>query len=811
MEDNEKKRKTCATKNVSANLLKESKRLKKASKEQKISSNTEKIFKERGRTPSGTVLAGKVSGIRNYFSPKGEKFKFSAVAGRNSQNQLRLLRRQNQRTKSQSAMATCVQSTVNDDKNNNKSDQGQQDVSSGQTVDEHDNLRGATASLDANALQQLGALKESKESKEQEDQFIYQLAGLLRTLTDEEVDQMIENRRKQSKQTTQQNLLQLNMVENREQNDDMPQVMSLPNVVQLMTQFKAEVAKENKELRVGIKKDLQDFKRDCIEEVKKDLDSVIEKSKKVRRVETELQFWKVKSDTLAEVCDRMSTEIADLSSRVSNLELTNSKKMLVLTGVKLEKIEGKEAKQVNIAFLSSFMDQFLGINVQIDDFFTLGLQEPKPVVLILKSVEDKRLILNNKSKLKNVKGDNDRYIYINDYLPPEAQEKKRRDQDIVDQMNEQGRSDQVAYKKGLITVQGQTYKKKVVPPTPAELVNMPPEEMQQVLKMPIDHGFELTKQNSKFVAYHANVTNHQQIQQLYKKMKLIKPAARHIVCCYWIDDQYPCYSKDYHDDGEPGVGRQILDLMVAKQLKNKVIFAVRHYGGTKMGTDRFTCYMKAVKSALGIDPNEVIKKEPKPRYRSQGRGGGQSNRGYYAGRGNASSQNKFRQNRPEKSHNSYSNAAQQGHMQLQPKQLSNYQPIRFNNPQQPINVPTPTRYQQLQSQMQKLSDMAIWPDLPAPSSVSPSSQLLASLNNFQGMQNNQTPYKRLVSPPSPRTNSTAAPSTIDTDGESNHMEYEFSEPEGVNRDVVSNEEWQDDKQGQWTSVNNENSPSVINI
>ena len=66
-------------------------------------------------------------------------------------------------------------------------------------------------------------------------------------------------------------------------------------------------------------------------------------------------------------------------------------------------------------------------------------------------------------------------------------------------------------------------------------------------------------ENSVFVGYTAAVKDHQQVRDLYGKIKIIQPAARHVVCAYWVDHPEPYYALDYHDDGEPTAGRLLME------------------------------------------------------------------------------------------------------------------------------------------------------------------------------------------------------------------------------------------------------------
>ena len=155
-----------------------------------------------------------------------------------------------------------------------------------------------------------------------------------------------------------------------------------------------------------------------------------------------------------------------------------------------------------------------------------------------------------------------------------------------------------------MTIQGQYYKPKVVVPTPKELINLDCEELHRIQKLQLKRGDEFQKEGSRFTAYVAKIDDVQQIREMYIKMKIIQPAARHIPCAYWLPgQQQKHYNQSFVDDGEPGSGRVLLNVLLDKELEGYVVFGVRKYGGVKIGTDRFTCYAMAAYSALGLDPD----------------------------------------------------------------------------------------------------------------------------------------------------------------------------------------------------------------
>ena len=312
----------------------------------------------------------------------------------------------------------------------------------------------------------------------------------------------------------------------------------------------------------------------------------------------------------------MSVEIGDLTTRIENIELNSSKKMVIMTGYTV--VYQKKADVLQE--LNEFLDHAMGLQICVDDYFLLGAVSPKPVVLVLQTMEDKRTILRNKQQLSELRDVSGRKIFINDYLPQAAQEKKRRDQQILDEMENLGKQDDVTYFKGNLAIDGQVYQKKVLPPTPKQLIDLEPKELDALLRLKTRKGNQYSHSNSKFISYCAEVKTHDQINQLYVKIKMIKPDARHVACAYSIQYDEVQYTKDFHDDGEPGVGRMLLDLMEQKQLKNIVVFATRVYGGIRMGAERFSCYMKATKTCLGLNPDEEVEKPLKRKPNMRGRG-----------------------------------------------------------------------------------------------------------------------------------------------------------------------------------------------
>ena len=134
---------------------------------------------------------------------------------------------------------------------------------------------------------------------------------------------------------------------------------------------------------------------------------------------SELKYWKLKSETLIDVCSRMNTEIVDLTTRIENLELTNSKKMVIVTGFTFM----TEKKWEQTDELRNLFESSMGLQINIEEHYMLG----QAIVIVLQTYDEKRQLMRFKSALKNYRSSAGKNIFVNDYYPPTTQEKKRRE------------------------------------------------------------------------------------------------------------------------------------------------------------------------------------------------------------------------------------------------------------------------------------------------------------------------------------------------------------------------------------------------
>ena len=600
---------------------------------------------EKKRTPSGTVLSINVKDIRTFFSPKKANYikRCALPVKKNSQSPIKKSRVGSSESANAINRKKTTKLVKHDKVRTNSTSKGRAGVSKRQLPmkiriariqrkKEESEKSSWCSSEESEASSEednyftptLDQSFDSCVSEDEENRFLFHLASIIPTVADKtasdtesevsktndqsnlaemQSDQNINSQADANVNTDSENCLKENM-EVEDSTHDNPQVMNIQSVMEMMKTLKQEFASEMKsmkdnqidEMKTELKQIFQQQKDELAENMKHTVKQVIDQDEEIVQVKSDVAFWKMKADTLADVCNRMYAEISDLTTRVENLELNNAKKIILITGLKIP-----NDKDAAIAELAIFFLQAMNLEVNIEDMFFLGVSSPRPVVVILQTVDEKKRVMQAKSALKHVKAPiTGGSIYINDYLPPTTGEKRRREKDIIKMTtpDDPEEEHEVTYSKEGLIVQGQQYRKLIQVPTPKDLINIQPEEMEKLMSLKMKRSADVERSNSVFTAYTAPVENIQQIQEYYRKIRLIQPGARHVVCAYSIDHNKSFFAKDYQDDQEPGAGRAILQFMENNTISNRVILVARKYGGIKMGPERFECYVQAAKQAV---------------------------------------------------------------------------------------------------------------------------------------------------------------------------------------------------------------------
>ena len=325
-------------------------------------------------------------------------------------------------------------------------------------------------------------------------------------------------------------------------------------------------------------------------------------------IKDQQQRYQHQNRVMSGVIDRFAMSLADVQGKIESLELNNSKKCATILNLGLKSTN----KRDKLNELFEFLHTNTGVQVGLDDVYETGNSIPPTLNVVFQTIEDKRLLFENKKYLKNYQNDDGTKVYINDHLPLTIAEKKKRDREIV-QYNKTLEKDshlEIEHTKDGLKIQGELYRKKVQASTPNELIDISPERLTAIMAQKLQIGRELTCDGSKFQAFSAAVRSHKEIRDLYIKMKLCFPQARHVVCAYYLQDMdhQPHYDCDYWDDEEPGAGRLIANLLRVNKISHRVIFVIRYCGNVKLSSERFDMYREAAIDVVKTGSwNEVLK------------------------------------------------------------------------------------------------------------------------------------------------------------------------------------------------------------
>ena len=333
----------------------------------------------------------------------------------------------------------------------------------------------------------------------------------------------------------------------------------------------------------------------------------------IQQYEAEIKNLK-KRNYLVERTNKIAyCAIQDLTKRVSQIELNNTKKAITINGLHIY----SEKKEETGKEIADFLEEELALRPLIDDFFFIGQFTPRTIVVYLSSLQEKREILSRKSILKNVTNVEDKPIFISDYWTAESSERKKVEMELAatnDKLpNDKKMAVDYSYAKMLLDGEPWQKKKKVNVPSANDLIDLDMDSLSRVLKMHVTKGKEIKESSSRFIGYSLVPGDYKEIQEAYYKLKLLHPEADHIMCAFYMQESNDIFAQDYCDDGEHGGGRKLLDYLLENRLKQRAVFVVRYFGGIKMNNQRFLCIRQAAIEAVSQSPeNEILQTLQQP-------------------------------------------------------------------------------------------------------------------------------------------------------------------------------------------------------
>ena len=243
--------------------------------------------------------------------------------------------------------------------------------------------------------------------------------------------------------------------------------------------------------------------------------------------------------------------------------------------------------------------------------YQMGSHDPKPIVIIFNTSEDKKAVFQQKHRLKSYRNKNGDGYFINDYLPAKINEKKRREREIIKTVKSEDVQDdtnKIEYTKAGLKVGPTVYTKKVRPPHHLDLLKLKSGDMDEIQKIMVKKGTPIQKEGNTFIPYCADARDTQAVNNAYLKIRLANARARHIVCAYNIPGSLSFLFQDCCDDEDYGMGKVILDGILRSDIKCKAIFVVRHCGKVKLGAERGEAYYNAAQQVMKEHPyNQFLK------------------------------------------------------------------------------------------------------------------------------------------------------------------------------------------------------------
>ena len=346
----------------------------------------------------------------------------------------------------------------------------------------------------------------------------------------------------------------------------------------------------------------QDIAGSKVIDGEKRLDDIEERQDKtmdeVLSAKEQLLDQKTKVHVLEGLVTHLSEKLTDMDNRVEKIEFNHMRKSFVFSGLNCQ-----PKKDVCLNELYNFFSEEMKLEIQIDDLFFLNKGKSSPVVATTSTIQEKISIMSNASSLKDLRNNRGQSYYINDYLPPGMNERKRRHLDIIKGNNDLGEDKlQMIRRGGSLTIEGQPYVKRVHVPTVKEIVALTTEDFNTILDTKLTEGVKVPFKDDYFHGYTMATNNFEEVQKAYTKLKILFPNSKHIVCAYMLPGTKEFECEDFCDDEEHSSGRVLLQWMQKHKLECRAIYVTRNAKGAKLGTDRFQCYIDAAKNAIAAHP-----------------------------------------------------------------------------------------------------------------------------------------------------------------------------------------------------------------
>ena len=296
-------------------------------------------------------------------------------------------------------------------------------------------------------------------------------------------------------------------------------------------------------------------------------------------------------------------KISSNQNKVFNLTMRSMAKNVIITGITgdVPEEDNAQCKQKVVKLLNDKMKMDVE-DAQVIVAHRMGTkQKDKNRGIVVKCVPKLRsTIFQHTSTLKNITNEFGQPYYINSQTPePRTTQHKEMFQKITEvrktneAITDVAKKTKIEIKRGQLYLNGKLQKQHIFPPTVAKILNVDATMQAKLDAIKPAISSTYTEKSSEFTGYAVRAFNTTDTKLEYTKIKQMVPEADHIMMSYSFK-----HHEGYHDYGEHGSGKRLLDLLHTRNLHNVVVFVTRVYGGIPIGPKRLLLIEKAARGAL---------------------------------------------------------------------------------------------------------------------------------------------------------------------------------------------------------------------
>ena len=249
--------------------------------------------------------------------------------------------------------------------------------------------------------------------------------------------------------------------------------------------------------------------------------------------------------------------------------------------------------------------------ISITEIRRVGSGRSRPILVKLENVQDKSIIFKNASKLKGKRNARKKLYFVQDDMADFQAESRQQYKDLRKENEEKDNEDRdtIKYSRGDIMINGQKKCAIVSAPTAATVLRLTQKELEYTKAFKLVRSATHSEKNSDYYSFVAKVSNIEQVNTAYNKVRIKHADATHISCAYRLQQPEGAVDQEMIDDGDFGISRAMMKAMKQKDVTELAVFIVRYYGNVHLGKRRFEIAEFLTNTAINTWNVKLVKKE----------------------------------------------------------------------------------------------------------------------------------------------------------------------------------------------------------